>query len=196
MSSVVRTEDLQVASGITLAATTTTLIDLPRPQTTPTEPPYAQGTDHVVRPTFLREEEAGVCVVDLPTSFISASVFVGRISIHQLLPTPQTGVQDPSTAFFPTGAPEVTNFVRDLFADPGYLAGGNPSILATNSDSLRDLLGNLRAGAAVRSYPGISVRAGEYVHLELYNSTGSPIGPANINVVYKLGLNQANDPAS
>lgn len=187
MSSVLRTQGINQAVAVTLTNAVITAVDIPRPQTTPAQPPYAENTDHVVAPTFLREEEAGHCVIDLPAVFVAANVFLTNLSIKKLLPTPQKGLQDPSTAFFPTGAPTDTTLVRTLYSDPTGL------LLPTNADSLRDLLGNLRASATVRSFPGLSLRAGEFVHMEFKNSSGGDLGPANINAVYKLGLNQGDD---
>jgi len=187
MSSVLRTQGINVAAAVTLADAVVTSVDIPRPQTTPAQPAYAENSDHVTSPTFLREEEAGHCVIDLPAVFVAATVFLRKLSIKKLLPTAQKGLQDPSSAFFPSGAPTDTTVVRDL------VDTGTANTLATNADAVRDLLGNLRAGATVRSFPGISLRAGEFVHMEFFQSTGAPIGPANINAVYKLGLNQGDD---
>lgn len=188
MSSVLRTQGINQATAVTLVNAAITAVDIPRPTTTPAQPAYAEGSDHVVAPTFLREEEGGHCVIDLPTVFVAANVFLTLLSIKKLLPTPQKGLQDPSTAFFPSGAPTDTTLVRTLYSDPTGL------LLPTNSDSLRDLLGNPRATpVAVRSFPGLSLRAGEFVHMEFKNSSGGDLGPANITAVYKLGLNQGDD---
>jgi len=183
MSSVIQTQALlQVAA--TLANAAETVVSLPRPQTTPALPAYAEGSDHVILPTFIREEESGHCVIDLPASFVAATVFLRRASIMKLTPTPQKHVAGPADAYFPTGAPTNATFVRDLVNTNGA------DTMATNLDSVRDLLGNLRSGAAVRSFPGITVEQGQYVQLTFFQSTGAPIGPGTINVVYKLGLNQ------
>jgi len=188
MSSVLQTQGIQQAVAVTLpnAPAAPTGIDIPRPTSKPAEPAYAEGTDHVVRETFLREEEAGHVVIDLPSVFIAANVFLSKLQIKKLLPAAQKGLQDPSSAFFPTGAPTDATLVRTLFDDAGAMS------LPTNADAVRDLLGNLRSGATVRSFPGITLRAGEFVHMELYNNSGGPLGPATINAVYKLGLNQAD----
>lgn len=188
MSSVLQTQGIQQAVAVTLlnAPAAPTPIDIPRPTTTPAQPAYAEGSDHVVAPTFLREEEGGHVVIDLPAVFVAANVFLSKVQIKKLLPTAQKGLQDPSSAFFPSGAPTDTTLVRTLFDD------GGANSLPTNADAVRDLLGNLRSGAAVRSFPGITLRAGEFVHIELYNNSGGTLGPAAINAVYKLGLNQAD----
>lgn len=185
MSSVLQTQGINQVVAASLPNVTLTLIDIPRPTTTPAELPYAEGTDHVTRPIFLREEEAGHCVIDLPATFVAANVFLQTLSIKKLLPAAQKGLQDPSSAFFPTGAPTDNTLVRTLFSD------GGANSLPTNADAVRDLLGNLRASATVRSFPGITLRAGEYVHIELYNNSGGTL-TGTINAVYKLGLNQAD----
>jgi hypothetical protein len=165
---------------------TTTTVDVPRPQESPQEPPYAEGTDHVVRPSFVREVEAGHVIIDLPAAFVAANVFLRRASIRKLLPVPQRGLATPATALFPTGAPTDQEFVRDL------VNTGTSNDLPTDSDTVRDLFGNFRAVASVRSFPGITLRAGEFVRLELRNASGGPLGPAFINAIYKLGLNQGD----
>lgn len=186
MSSVLRTQGINQVVSTTLVNTVLALIDIPRPQTTPAQPAYAENSDHVTAPSFTREEEAGHCVIDLPANFVAATVFLRKLSIRKLLPTAQKGLQDPSSAFFPSGAPTDNTLVRDL------VDTGTASSLPTNADAVRDLLGNLRAGATVRSFPGISLRAGEYVHLELFNNSGGDL-TGTINAVYKLGLNQGDD---
>jgi hypothetical protein len=183
MSSVIQTQGVYMVAA-TLPDATTTTINMPRPQTSPTPPGYAEGSDHVTLPVFLREEESGHCVIDLPTAFVAANVYLRRASIYKLMPTPQKNVAGPSDAYWPTGAPTNAEFVRDL------VNTGTANTLATNADAVRDLFGNLRTGAAVRSFPGITLEQGQYVRLELYNASGGPLGPATINVVYKLGLNQ------
>jgi len=183
MSSVIQTQGVFTVAA-TLPDATTTTIDMPRPESSPAVPAYAEGSDHVVLPAVTREMEGGHCVIDLPSTFVAATVFLRRASIRKLLPTPQKGVAGPSDAYYPTGAPTDTEFVRDLVNTNGA------NTLPTDADAVRDFLGNLRANAAVRSFPGITLMAGEYVRLELYNGSGAPIGPGTINVVYKLGLNQ------
>jgi len=183
MSSVIQTQALlQVAA--TLADAATTVVDLPRPVSSPALPAYAEGSDHVILPTFIREEESGHCVIDLPATFVAATVFLRRASIMKLTPTPQKNIPGPADAYFPTGAPTNATFVRDL------VNTGTANTLATNMDAVRDLFGNLRTGAAVRSFPGVTLEQGQYVQLTFFQSTGAPIGPGTINVTYKLGLNQ------
>ena len=185
MSSVIQTQGVQQVS-VTLPDATLTAFNVPRPQTLPLEPAYAEGTDHTTRLPFLREEEGGHCVIDLPAAFNLATVFMRRLSVHRLLPTAQAGVADASSAFFPTGASTNNVFVYDL------VNTGTSNTLALNMDAVRDLLGNLRAGAAVRSFPGITLMAGEFVHMELFNASGGALGPLFVNATYKLGLNQAD----
>lgn len=183
MSSVIQTQGVYTIAA-TLPDAVTTTIDLPRPITTPSVPAYAEGSDHVILPAFLREEESGHCVVDLPSVFVAANVFLRRASIYKLLPAAQKNVPGPADAYWPTGAPTNASFVRDL------VNTGTANTIPANADAVRDLFGNLRAGTAVRSFPGITLEQGQYVRLELNNASGLSIGPAQINVVYKLGLNQ------
>lgn len=184
MSSVIQTQSLlQVAA--TLANAAETVVNVPRPQTSPAQPAYAEGSDHVIAPSFLREEEGGRVIIDLPTAFVAGTVFLRRVSIMKLLPTAQKGVAGPSDAYFPTGAPTDSTFVRDL------VNTGTGNTLATNADTVRDLFGNLRATpASVPSMPGITLEAGEFVRLTFFQSTGAPIGPGTINAMYKMGRNQ------
>jgi len=183
MSSVIQTQGVYTVAA-TLADAVTTAIDMPRPVSSPAVPAYAEGSDHVILPTFLREEESGHCVIDAPSAFRVANVFLRRASIMKLTPTPQKNIPGPADAYFPSGAPTNTTFVRDL------VNTGTANSLLLSADAVSDLFGNLRTNAAVRSFPGVTLEQGQYVRLEIFNNTGAPIGPGTFNVVYKLGLNQ------
>ena len=190
MSSVVQTQMITQVTT-TIANTVVTTVDIPRPMTTPAEVAYAEGTDHVTRPIFIREEEGGHVVIDLPAAFKTSAIYLRRMSIRKLLPTAQKGLVGASGALMPTGAPTDDTFVRDVFNSNGA------NTLATNdTNALNDLLGNPIVGAAgtapltyVRSFPGITLRSGEYVRMEFYTAGGA-VGPGTINAVYKMGLNQ------
>lgn len=183
MSSVIQSQMLTTVAA-TLPDATATVVNIPRPQTTPALPAYAEGSDHIIAPAFIREEEGGHCVIDLPSAFVASNVYLRRASVYKLLPAAQKGVAGPGDAYFPSGAPTDAEFVRDL------VNTGTANSLPTNADAVRDLFGNLRASAAVRSFPGITLGAGEYVRLTLFNGSGGPLGPAQINATYKMGLNQ------
>lgn len=178
-------------------------IDIPRPVTAPKEVAYAEGTDHVVRPPAIREFEAGHVIVEPAPAHTVADVFLRRVEIHQLLPTPQKGLAGPSSAFphppgaaapiFPNGAPATTSFVRTVFD----AAGANTLLLS--DPAVSEILGGTMFDPAVlnspqRTHPGVTLRAGEFVRLVLFNNTGGDIdaGDRNYHAAYKLGLNQSD----
>jgi hypothetical protein len=167
-----------------------TTIDIPRPQTTPAEPGYAETVDHVTRLPAIREYEAGHVIIELPGTHIAADVFMRKIEIHKLLPTAQKGVAGPGNALFPSGAAVDSSFVRDVYD----AAGGN--LLATNEDALVEILGGemLNPTGPDRSYPGLTLRAGEFVRLVVFNGSGADIdaGDRVYSAAYKLGLNQGD----
>ena len=178
-------------------------IDIPRPQTTPQEVAYAEGTDHVVRPPAIREYEAGHVIIEVAPAHAVANVFLRKIEIHQILPAAQKGLSGPSSDFtfppgatapmFPNGAPAQTGFVRDVF-DAG---GGNDMLLS--DPAVSEVLGGTMFDPAIlnspqRTHPGVTLRAGEFVRLVVFNNTGGDIvaGDRAYHAAYKLGLNQSD----
>jgi hypothetical protein len=183
MSSIRLTQAVtQVSATLTNGAVT--VIDIPRPLTTPAEPPYAEGTDHVVRPETRREFEGGNVIVRLPSAFIAANIFLRRASIRRLTDTAQTGLTE--GAFFPTGASTDQEFVRDMVNLPGNTLPTNAA-----SDAVADLLGVEVGNSPGRSYPGVTLMANEFVRLELFNNSGGDITDA-IEASYKMGRSQAD----
>lgn len=185
MSNVELTQALTQVSATWADAVVTTL-DIPRPVTTPAEPPYAEGTDHVTRPDRLREDEGGNVCIHIPTALMPANIFIRRISIQRMLPTPQKGISGPDGALFPSGASTDQEFVRDV------LNMGTGNTLLLSDASVQDLLGVDTAAGMPRTYPGLTLMAGEFVRLEVYNNTGGPVGPATIEAIYRMGRSQSD----
>lgn len=180
-----------------------TTVDIPRPETTPKETAYAEGTDHVIREPAIREFEAGHVIIEHPSTWDIATLYLRKVEIHQILPAAQKGLSGPSSDFafpagapgpiFPSGAPAQTGFVRTV-----YDAGGL-NTTPMNDDSVTEILGGNMldpavAGAPQRSYPGVTLRAGEFVRLVVFNGSGGDLdsGARTFSAAYKLGLNQSD----
>jgi len=163
-----------------------TTFDLPRPETTPKEAAYAETVDHVTRPPANREMEAGHCVVDFAATLKVADVFLDKVEVRKLLPIPQKGVAGPGSALYPTGAPTDESLVRVL------LDRGGADDLLLSDDASDDFFGNIKGNATVRSYPGITLRAGEFLRITLNNATAGALLAQSITATYKLGLNQSD----
>ncbi|HUW16292.1 MAG TPA: hypothetical protein VMW94_04380 [Actinomycetes bacterium] len=199
---VTRTQFLANHEVASLANAVEQAIDIPRPQTVPQQAAYAEGSDHVVREPALREFEAGHVIIQAAPDHAVANVFLRKIEIHQLLPAAQKGLGGPSSTFtfptggtgplFPSGAPATTSFVRTMF-DAGGLNG-----TLLSDDSVKEILGgnmlDPTTGLPSRSYPGVTLRAGEFVRLTLFNNTGAAIvaGDRTYHAAYKLGQNQSD----
>jgi hypothetical protein len=166
---------------------TATAVDLPRPETTPKEPGYAETVDHVTRPVSLDEFYGGHCIVEMPSTLKLVTVFLRRAEIRTLLPTPQKGVATPANALFPSGAPTASEHVRDLVNVTG-------NVFPCNGDAVQDLFGlpHTTPATTVRSFPGVTLREGEYIRLTFYNNSGGALNDQTIRAVYKLGLNQVD----
>jgi hypothetical protein len=179
---VLRTQGIERLSVTAINAAFTTF-DVPRPETTPKEPAYAENSDHVVAPVALREYEGGHCVVELGTNLTAANVFLDKVEIVKLLPTPQKGVAGPGGALFPSGAPSDETLVRVL------LDRGQANDLPTDAEAVLGFLGQANFSNTVRSYPGITLRSGEFVRITLGNTSGGDLTDA-VTATYKFGLNQ------
>jgi hypothetical protein len=163
---------------------TATTVDLPRPRTTPQESAYAEGTDHVTRAPAIDEFYAGEMIVHMPSTLVNANVFLRTLEVRKVLPIAQKGVTGPAGALFPTGAPTDSEHVK-------YIVNTTGNEFPTNTDAVLDLFGMLITNADSRSYPGITLRAGEYLRFTLYNNTGGALNSQTIRGTYKLGLNQS-----
>jgi len=170
----------------TFPNTTLTSFDIPRPQTTtPAQVPYAEGSDHVVEPPARDDFSAGHCTVELPATLKLANVYCRTVEIRKILPPAQKGVQGPATAYYPTGAPTDTGHVR-------FIVNETTDVLPTASDAFLDLMGEPHAtvSTTVRSFPGITLREGEFIRMSLYNNSGGALTDQVITANYKFGLNQ------
>jgi hypothetical protein len=163
-------------------------VDIPRPQTTPAEPAYAENTDHVTKLPAIREFEAGNVHIELPTLFVAADVFLRRVEIRKLLPTAQKAVPGAADALYPTGAATDSEFVRDAYNSGGL------NELATDGDEVLELLGGELGAVSSKTFPALTLRAGEFVRLTLFNNSGADIdtGDRVIRAMYKMGLNEVD----
>ena len=134
-----------------------------------TETPYAENTDHVIRPRQLRQNEAGFVIVDLPAAFVNANIFLRGVEIWSRNSIPfQRGL---GTAMFPTGAAVAASpmLKRTVFAST---ANDTPTTLAA---TLSILGGTLTGSDATKDTPALKVNADEFVKLRLFNNTGGPL---------------------
>ncbi len=180
---VTRTQGVELIT-VSFPDVTITSFDLPRPQTTPAEPPYAENTDHVIAPPALREMEAGHCQVEFPAALLVAGVFLDRVEVRKLLPAAQLGVSGPADALFPSGAPTDEALVRTLVDRDGA------DDLLLSAESVTDLFGRTSGANTVRSYPGITLRSGEFLRILISNQSGGALNNQDILAKYNLGLNQ------
>ena len=183
---VLRTQGIERLS-VTAVNAAFTAFDLPRPETTPKQPAYAENSDHVIAPVHLREDEGGHCVIQLGALLTAANVWLDKVEIVKLLPTAQKGITGPSGALFPSGAPSDATLVYAL------MDRGGANDLSTDDPSSLDLLGMQRNSGVgeSRSYPGITLRSGEFVRITLGNTSGGDLTDV-VTAVYKLGLNQSD----
>lgn len=181
---VTRTQGIERTSATAVNAAFTSF-DVARPQTVPAEVAFAENTDHVVREPAIREFESGHVVIELGALLVAADVWLDKVEIRKLLPTPQKGVSGPAGALFPTGAPTDETVVRTL------VDRANANDLATNETMVGKFLGQTVAPNTVRTYPGITLRSGEFVRITLGNTSGGDLTD-DITATYKLGLNQSD----
>jgi len=181
---------IQATTAVTASFpnTAATTFDIPRPQTTDPAPvPYAENADHVIAPPARDEYSAGHCTVELPATLKLANVYCRTIEIMKMLPPAQKAVASAETALFPTGAPTNIAHIR-------YIVNFDTDVLPTASDAFLDLMGEPHAVVAtsVRSFPGITLREGEFIRMTLYNNSGGALNDQVITANYKLGLNQGD----
>ena len=131
-----------------------------------------------------------------------ATVFLQTVEVRKLLPTAQKGLGAPSSsvphppgvsgALFPSGAPTDSEHVRFLVneveASPTLLMDSGPALTFLGDGDPT----NLAAGGLMRSYPGITLRAGEYVRITLYNNSGGALNGQIISGEYKMGQHQTD----
>ena len=182
---VTRTQGIE-RSLVDFPDVTITTFDLPRPETTPKEAAYSETVDHVTRPPANREMEAGHCVVDFAASLKVASVFLDKVEVRKLLPIPQKGIAGPGDALYPTGAPTDESLVRVL------LDRGAADDLLLSDDAADDFFGNAKDSQTARSFPGITLRAGEFLRISISNQSGGALNAQAVTATYKLGLNQSD----
>jgi hypothetical protein len=183
----------QVTVSLPDAALTT--FDIPRPVTTPAEPPYAEGADHVIRDPNRDELYGGEVTLKLPTTLVIATAFLRMVEIRKLLPATQKGLAGTSSTFphppgatppiFPTGAASDSEHVR-------YAVQEAADSLAMDSDAVAQMLGmEVATSSPGRSYPGITLRAGEYVRLSINVASGGPLNSQVIGANYNMGESQS-----
>jgi hypothetical protein len=169
---------------------TETTFDVPRPETTPKEPAYAEGTDHVTKLPGTDEDYAGEVIVRLPSTLQLATVFLRSVEIRKLLPTAQKGIAGPGGALFPSGAAVDSEHVRHIMQETANkidMATAPGTTLLGDADPT-----NVAAGGLTRSYPGITLRAGEYVRCALYNNSGGALTDQIISAYYTMGQHQTD----
>lgn len=198
MSIVNRAQFLESVTHSFPTATPVQTFDVPRPQTEPAQVAYAEGTDYVTKPTHVDEDYAGEVVISLPAALQLATVLLQVVEIRKLLPTAQKGLSSPSSSFphppgvsgalFPSGAPTDSEHVRFQVQENATPTSGIP----LNGDVALSYLGMEVGGSPGRSYPGITLRAGEYVRLTIANNSGGDLLNQQIEAHYRMGQHQTD----
>ena len=128
----------------------------------PLAPPYAEGTDHVIDPRQVRQNEAGWVVIDGLTGggLANAAVFFDVEIWQRGAASAQRNLEAP---LFPSGAAAA--------ADPS-LKRAVASALAGNSALLASIFGGSLGGTTSKDVPALHLRADEFVKLRVNNTTG------------------------
>lgn len=174
--SVLRQQFLRQTSVTVAASPAVTTVDLVGPETTLAHG-YAEGTDHVVDPRQVRQNEAGWVVIDgwdgsaLDAAALTVDVEIwsrGARAAQKNMPAP----------LFPSGA--------TVASDP-FLKRTVATGIAGNSDDLLAVFGG-GLGATLSSVdaPKLHLRADEFVRLRIANSAGA-LGPVVLTAKYDLG---------
>lgn len=198
MSIVNRAQFLETVTHSFPTATPLQTLDVPRPQTTPASPAYAEGVDHVTKLPSLDEDYAGEVIITTPSTLNLVTVFLRTVEVRKLLPTPQKGLTTPSSSsisfpppvtgvLFPSGAATDSEHVRYLVNESGAGSG-----FPMNGDTAQAFLGMEVGNSPGRSYPGITLRAGEYVRLTFSNDSGGDLNSQLIEARYSMGQHQSD----
>lgn len=142
----------------------------------PLSPPYAEGTDHVIEPRQVRQNEAGWVVVDGLTNLAVATVTVDVEIWARAATAAQRNIEAP---LFPSGAAAA--------ADP-RLKRAVATGLAGNSAVLAAVLGGGLGGTTSKDVPALHLRADEFVKLRFANASGGSLGDTLL-AKYDLGGN-------
>lgn len=173
----------QTTASFPNAAATT--VDILGPEST-TADPYAEGTDHVVAPRQVRQNEAGWAVVDLPTGLEAANIFLRGVEIwSRQVQAVQSGL---SAALFPSGA--TAGGTSPVLKRVVFSSTANDT--PTNGTNVVAILGGTLNTTATLSLPRLHVRADEFIRVTLFNNSGAPINNAVITTKFDLGLNPAS----
>lgn len=177
--SVIRTQFME-RQDISLPSNGTLTVDVNGPVTTPPEPPYAEGTDHVIKKRQLRENESGIVYIDFSGAAVVATTLVTAVEIWNRGDPDQTGL---TPSLFPTGAAlaNAPYKVRDVFT------GSAPITDA----ALRALFGGTLDDDTTKHTPALSLQANQYVRITLSETAGGGDLAGVVTAKYDLGLNPA-----
>jgi len=172
--SVLRQQFLQTLA-VSVPATTTLEFDLFGPES-PLEPPYAEGTDHVVRARQVRSNESGWVVINGWTG--SALAIAGAIVDVEIWSRGASAAQKGlDSALFPSGAVAPVDPVLKRIAATGLLG---------DSGGLVSLYGGGLGGVDAKDVPALHLRADEFVKLRINNTTGGTVA-TTLEAKYDLG---------
>jgi hypothetical protein len=178
--SVTRTQFVRTVAVTAAATPNVTTVDILGPETT-LSAPYAEGTDHVIDPRQVRQNEAGWVVIGgWDATALDAAALTVDVEIWSR--GARAAQRNQQTALFPSGA--------TVPSDP-YLKRIVATGLAGNSDALFSALGGAAPlGATLSSVdaPKLKVGAGEFVRLRIANSAGA-LGPVTLTAKFDLGNN-------
>jgi len=168
---VVRTQYEVVSASTTITNGSSGNIDLPRPADT-TE---TNTIDFVKRPTFRKEFESGLAVVDFSSTLTAANVYLVKVDILKLDPLNTMAPLDLSFSSFPdapgVGQVQLQRTLLDV--------GDASTVFPTNASIVSTFLSK------------IVVRAGEFIRVRLTNGSGGDLTGVS-RCRYDFGLNAAN----
>lgn len=178
--SVLRQQFVRTTSVTVAASPNVTVVDLLGPETALASP-YAEGSDHVVDPRQVRQNEAGWAVVD---GWFGSALAVAALTVDvEIWSRGSTAAQRNMQApLFPSGAAVAADPVLKRVVATG-LAGNGEGITAVfgGEDPLGATLSSVDA-------PKLHLRADEFVRLRIAN-TGALVGPVVLTAKYDLGNN-------
>jgi len=179
---VVRTNFLRRQS-VTIPNNGSVTFDVEGPSS-PAEPPYAEGTDHVTRLRQLRENESGNVRIGLDATLGVAATLIDSIEIWARNSVGQSGLSAP---LFPSGATPSANgaayMIRSVFS-------ATPGVPSNDAQALT-ILGGVLNNDATKDTPGIWLEADQMVRITLTDTAGGGDVTGDVTAKYDLGLNPA-----
>jgi len=164
------------------ASPSTTNLDIFGPES-PLETPYAENTDHVIRPRQNRQNEAGFVVIDgwgtpfnVDTVNLDVEIWSRRSSAAQ---------KNLEAPLFPSGAAVPTDPQLKRVVATGLLG-------LTHITDIAAIFGGGFGGRDTKDVPLLHVRADEFVRLRVNNTAAGALGPLTLSAKFDLGISPAD----